>query len=53
LPLVYNDHSAIGQMAAEHLLGCNLKHFAYIGIDVAWSDFVAKAVSQPSGAHDS
>jgi LacI family transcriptional regulator len=40
---VVTDSEVIGQMAAEHLLSCGFKHFAYCGIgldadkDVSWS----------------
>ncbi len=33
---VITDHEAIARMAAEHLLGLGLKHFAYCGFDDWW-----------------
>jgi LacI family transcriptional regulator len=36
LPRVMNDHRAIGRQAAEHLLGCGFRHFAYYGLKNAW-----------------
>ncbi len=31
LPLIFNDHRAIGRMAAEHLLERGFRHFGFIG----------------------
>lgn len=31
LPLIFNDHQAIGRLAAEHLLERGLRHFGFIG----------------------
>jgi LacI family transcriptional regulator len=36
LPRVMNDHRAMGQIAAEHLLACGLSHFAYYGERNRW-----------------
>lgn len=36
LPRVMVDHRAIGRMAAEHLLECGLRRFAYLGIQGVW-----------------
>lgn len=39
VPLIYNDHAAIGRMAAEHLLQRGFTRFGYIGhTGVFWSD---------------
>ncbi len=39
LPQVGNDDDAIGVMAAEHLLSCRLKHFAFCGYQKElWSE---------------
>lgn len=38
-PLVHTDNGAIGRMAAEHLIGRGVKHFAFLGIEGEnWSD---------------
>lgn len=38
LPLIYNDHNAIGRLAAEHFLERGFRHFGFIGYDdIAWS----------------
>lgn len=38
LPIILTDNEAIGKMAAEHLLGCGFRHFAYCGYDnLYWS----------------
>ncbi|MBN1910498.1 MAG: DNA-binding transcriptional regulator [Pirellulales bacterium] len=38
-PLVSNDHTAIGRLAAEHLLQRGFEHFAYVGYNgLYWSD---------------
>lgn len=31
IPYVYTDNSAIGQLAAGHLLACGIRHLAYLG----------------------
>ncbi len=36
LPTVINDHRAIGRLAAEHLLGCELQSFGYYGLKNVW-----------------
>ncbi len=36
LPRVMNDHRAIGRLAAEHLLGCEFRRFAYYGLKGTW-----------------
>jgi len=36
VPRVMNDHWAIGRVAAEHLLGCGFRRFAYYGTKHAW-----------------
>jgi LacI family transcriptional regulator len=39
LPLIFNDHPAIGRMAAEHLLERGFTHFAFIGHPgIYWSE---------------
>ena len=39
LPSIWNDHEAIGQLAAEHLLQRGLKQFAFCGFtNHQWSD---------------
>ncbi len=38
IPAIWNDHQAIGQMAAEHLIQRGLNHFAFCGFsDHHWS----------------
>lgn len=61
LPSIWNDHQAIGRMAAEHLTQRGLNHFAYCGfIDHHWSEAryngFASAVSghgRVAGCHQS
>jgi LacI family transcriptional regulator len=36
LPRVMNDQRAIGRLAAEHLLECGVRRFAYYGIKGVW-----------------
>ena len=36
LPRVMNDHRAMGRLAAEHLLECGLRRFAYYGLRGVW-----------------
>jgi LacI family transcriptional regulator len=36
LPRVMNDQRAIGRLAAEHLLRCEIQRFAYYGVDGVW-----------------
>lgn len=36
LPRVMVDHKAIGRLAAEHLLECGLRRFAYLGVKNVW-----------------
>lgn len=44
LPFVYNDQSAVGRLAAEHLLEKEYEHFAFIGQrGLSWSDERAAA----------
>jgi len=39
LPLIFNDHRKIGQLAAEHLLHRGFRHFGFIGHSgIYWSD---------------
>src|SRR4051794_30579779 len=39
LPLIAHDDLAIGRLAAEHLMGRHLRHFAFCGYSgVMWSD---------------
>lgn len=39
VPLISNDHAAVGRMAAEHLLQRGFEHFAYVGYNgLYWSD---------------
>ncbi|NLE38530.1 MAG: DNA-binding transcriptional regulator [Pirellulaceae bacterium] len=39
VPLLSNDHAAIGRMGAEHLLQRGFEHFAYVGYNgLYWSD---------------
>ncbi len=39
LPSIWNDHDAIGRMAADHLMQRGLNHFAYCGFtDHHWSE---------------
>jgi LacI family transcriptional regulator len=48
---VLTDSARIGQMAAEHLLACGFKHFAYCGVcldaneDVSWSQLRRQSFS--------
>jgi LacI family transcriptional regulator len=48
---VVTDSQVIGHMAAEHLLACGFKHFAYCGIcllqdeDVSWSELRRESFS--------
>jgi len=36
VPLCIPDHAAIGRLAADHLLGLGLRHFAYVGQPRHW-----------------
>ena len=36
LPRVMNDQHAIGRLAAEHLLRCEIRRFAYYGVKGVW-----------------
>jgi LacI family transcriptional regulator len=36
LPRVMNDQQAIGRLAAEHLLRCEIQRFAYYGVEDVW-----------------
>ena len=36
LPRVMNDQRAIGRLAAEHLLRCEIQHFGYYGVKDVW-----------------
>jgi len=39
VPLIFNDHEAIGRLAAEHLLERGFQHFGYLGqAGQHWSD---------------
>ncbi|HLA83646.1 MAG TPA: DNA-binding transcriptional regulator [Thermoguttaceae bacterium] len=39
VPMISNDHAAVGCMAAEHLLQRGFEHFAYMGYNgLYWSD---------------
>ncbi len=39
LPLIYNDHPAIGRMAAHHLIERGFTHYGFCGYpDISWSD---------------
>ncbi len=39
LPLIFNDHRAIGRLAAEHLLERGFRHFGFIGHPgIYWSE---------------
>lgn len=38
VPLVIPDHKAVAQAAAEHLLECHFRHFAFVGVERSfWS----------------
>jgi LacI family transcriptional regulator len=37
IPSVLVDDVAVGQMAADYLVGCGYRHFAYVGTDRRWS----------------
>jgi LacI family transcriptional regulator len=43
LPRVMVDQEAIGRLAAEHLLDCGFRRFAYYGVKHAWSSRQRKA----------
>jgi LacI family transcriptional regulator len=52
LPSIWNDHEAIGRMAAEHLMERGLPHFAYYGFtDHHWSEARFQGFSQALAAH--
>ncbi len=36
LPCVTNDQRATGRLAAEHLLACEIRQFAYYGVEGVW-----------------
>ncbi len=36
IPCVFSDHQAVGAAAAEHLLACGLRHFAFCGPAGHW-----------------
>lgn len=47
MPLISNDHAAVGKMAAEHLLARGFQHFAFLGhAGYRWSDLRQEAFSQ-------
>jgi LacI family transcriptional regulator len=47
VPIILTDNEAIGKMAAEHLLGCGFRHFAYCGYDnLYWSKERGKAFAK-------
>lgn len=37
VPAIVHDNLEIGEMAAEHLIECGYRRFAYFGVDVDWS----------------
>lgn len=52
LPSIWNDHDAIGRMAAEHLIQRGLNHFAYCGFtDHHWSEARFNGFSATVGQH--
>lgn len=52
IPAIWNDHRAIGQMAAEHLIQRGLKNFAFCGFsDHHWSTERREGFSRTIAAH--
>ena len=53
LPSIWNDHEAIGQLAAEHLLQRGLKRFAFCGFtNHQWSQARHRGFDNHLGPHD-
>ena len=51
LPMIFNDHPAIGRMAAQHLLQRGFAHFGFIGHPgVFWSDERRKGFTEAVAA---
>jgi LacI family transcriptional regulator len=47
MPLISNDHAAVGRMAAQHLLARGFQHFAFLGhAGFRWSDLRQKSFAE-------